>query len=144
MKGGFALVSYPRWENLAVFICYLWHCCLFSILIYRFLVVFVCSILCIPSCAHNSVKTLISWSICLAVNLLSRLRCRGSHCLDWLVVWAFNLFSHIIVHLWRSSTVSNSHGNTDLTVILSIPRRFQCYSWEISSSCNCCLTGSEF
>lgn len=125
MKRSFVLVSHPRWENLAVFTWYLQHCCLFSILIYHFLVVFVCSILRIPSCAHSSLKTLISWSICLATNLLLCLRCGRSCWFDWLVVWELNLFSCIIVHLRRSSTLSNSHGDTDLIVILSIPSRLQ-------------------
>lgn len=141
--------SYLRWENLVVFKCYLLHCCLFSISIYCFLVVSVCSILCIPSCACSSVKTLISWSICLAINLLPCLGQWGSQwrtsCLNWLVVWGFNLSTHIIIQLWRGSIVSNFHGVTDLIVILSsCRRRFQYYSWEISSSCNSYLTVSKF
>lgn len=131
-----------------VFKCYLLHCCLFSILIYCFLVVFVCRILCIPSCAHSSVKTLISWSICLAINLLS---CLGwgrnqwkIYCFNWLVVWVFNLFTHIIIQVWRGSIVSNFHGHNDLIVFLSSSRRFQYYSWEMHNSCNSYLTVSKF
>lgn len=138
--------SYLRWENLVGFKCYLLHCCLFSILFYCFLVAFVCSILCIPTCAHSSVKTLISWSICLAINLLPCLGQGGNQwktCLYWLVVWEFNLFTHRIVLLWRHSIVSNFHGDTDPIVILGSSRRFQYYSWEISSCCNSYLTVSK-
>lgn len=130
--------SYLRWENLTVFKCYLLHRCLFLILNHCFLVVFVCSILCILSCAHNSVKTLISWSICLAMNLLP---CLGravsqwkTYCLNWLLVRVFNLLTHIIVQLQRGSIVSHFHGVDDLIVILSSSRRFQYYSWEIPTS----------
>lgn len=136
--------SYLRWENLVVFKCYLLHCCLFSISIYCFLVVSVCSILRIPSWACSFVNTLISWSICLAINLLLCLGQGGSQCRNWLVVWVFNLSTHIIIQLWRGSIASNFHGVTDLIVILSGSRRFQYYSWEMSSSCNSYLTVSKF
>lgn len=80
---------------------------------------FLCNTLCIPSCAHGSVKTLISWNVCLAVNL-----CLG---------WGEKLMKSILSQ-WTSSLTIKSIDSHNCTAMKRL--HYLKFPWRYWPDCH--------